>query len=265
MQKIVFNPHYLMYFDTAMTDYWRALALPYEATMLTLQGEMFVKKAELEFHSSARLDDALDIALCCSRIGTSSITFTGVIFRGQERLVSCTLVYVFADAVQQTPKPVPDTLRATIQAYEAGEDMLQLQLGTWQQMQEHASAVREDVFLIEQKIPADEEWDAADATSLHAVVFNRLGVPIATGRLLQPADGVGRIGRMAVLRVLRGTGAGRRVLQALMAAARERKDRQLLLHAQRSAEGFYARYGFAPEGEAFDEVGIEHIAMTCRV
>jgi YbgC/YbaW family acyl-CoA thioester hydrolase len=62
MQKIVFNAHYLMYFDTAISDYWRALALPYEATFVALQGDLYVKKATLEFHVSARLDDQLEVA-----------------------------------------------------------------------------------------------------------------------------------------------------------------------------------------------------------
>jgi YbgC/YbaW family acyl-CoA thioester hydrolase len=76
MQKIVFNAHYLMYFDTAVADYWRALALPYEEAMHQLQGDLYVKKATVEFHASARMDDRLDIGLrarasarrrCCSR------------------------------------------------------------------------------------------------------------------------------------------------------------------------------------------------------
>ena len=261
MQKIVFNPHYLMYFDTAMSEYWRALALPYDATMQALQGEMFVKKAAIEFHASARLDDALDVALQCSRIGTSSLTFSAAIFRGQEHLISCELIYVFADPLKQTPKPVPDALRAIMLGYEAGEPVLQVRVDSWAVLQAHAAEVRSAVFLLEQKITVEEEWDAADATAMHAVVCNRLGLPVATGRLLQPAGGEGRIGRMAVHRVLRGTGVGRTVLQALMAAARKRNDRRVLLHAQRSAEGFYARLGFAAVGEAFDEVGIEHITM----
>ena len=89
MQKIVFNAHYLMYFDTAMTDYWRALALPYDTTMQTLGGELYVRRATVEFHASARMDDQLDVALKCSRIGTSSMLFTGAIFRGDEHLISC--------------------------------------------------------------------------------------------------------------------------------------------------------------------------------
>src|ERR1700712_922301 len=97
MQKIVFNAHYLMYFDTAVADYWRALALPYEEAMHQLDGDLYVKKATVEFNGSARMEDRLDIGLKCSRIGTSSMIFSGGIFRSDELLVTCELVYVFAD------------------------------------------------------------------------------------------------------------------------------------------------------------------------
>jgi YbgC/YbaW family acyl-CoA thioester hydrolase len=82
MQKIVFNAHYLMYFDTAMSGYWRALALPYNSTLQALQGDLYVKKASIEFHASARVDDQLDVALRCRRIGNSSLVFDGAIFSG---------------------------------------------------------------------------------------------------------------------------------------------------------------------------------------
>ena len=67
-QRIVFNPHYLMYLDTAFTEYWRALAIPYDAIPTMLGGDMYVKKSILEYHGSARLDDLLD--------GAPAIEFT---------------------------------------------------------------------------------------------------------------------------------------------------------------------------------------------
>ena len=76
-QKIVFNGHYLMYFDTAVAGYWRALALPYAQTMESLGGDLYVRKATLEYHGSARYDDLLDVGLRCARIGNSSIVFSG--------------------------------------------------------------------------------------------------------------------------------------------------------------------------------------------
>ncbi|WP_296444282.1 YbgC/FadM family acyl-CoA thioesterase [Rhodoferax sp. UBA5149] len=262
MQKIVFNAHYLMYFDTAISDYWRALALPYDSTMQSLEGDLYVKKATVEFHASARVDDQLDVALKCSRIGTSSMVFTGAIFRGEEHLISGELIYVFADPSTQTSKPVPVALRDVLLGYEAWEPMVRLELGTWQALGAAASKVRTEVFVEEQRIPVEMEWDEADATAVHALARNRLGLPVGTGRLLQQAPGVSRIGRMAVNRVVRGSNVGRDVLRALMQAATERGDHEVRLHAQRTAKGFYTRLGFLPCGEPFEEAGIVHLEMV---
>ena len=86
MQQIVFNGHSLMYFDTAVTDYWRRLAMPYAATMAQLGGDMYVKRASVEYHASAGMDDFLDVCMRCDRIGNSSMSFAGAIFRGDELL-----------------------------------------------------------------------------------------------------------------------------------------------------------------------------------
>ena len=261
MQKIVFNAHYLMYFDTAVADYWRALALPYEEAMHRLEGDLYVKKASVEFNASARMDDRLDVALKCTRIGNSSMTFSGAIFRGDELLITCELIYVFADPATQTSRPVPAALRELLTGFEAGESVIQLRTGPWAQLGTDAAAIRTEVFVEEQRIPKELEWDDADATALHAVAYNRLGQAVATGRLLGAEAGVAKIGRMAVNRVLRGCRLGEQVLEALMAAARARGDHEVVLHAQRSAESFYARLGFRPRGEAFEEAGIPHVEM----
>ena len=261
MQKIVFNAHYLMYFDTAIADYWRALALPYEEAMQLLEGDLYVKKASVEFNASARMDDRLDVALKCARIGNSSITFHGAIFRDAELLITCELVYVFADPKTQTSRPVPPPLRELMTGFEAGEAMVQVRSGSWAQLGTDAARIRTEVFVQEQRIPKDLEWDEADATALHAVVYNRIGQAVGTGRLLPATAGVAKVGRMAVKRVLRGCRLGEQLLQALMAAATARGDREVLLHAQRSAESFYRRLGFQPRGEVFEEAGIPHVEM----
>jgi len=262
MQKIVFNAHYLMYFDTAITDYWRALAMPYEETMVRLGGDLYVKKASVEYHGSAKFDDRLDVALKCARIGTSSMTFTGAIFRGDELLISCELIYVFADPSSQTSKPVPDVLRRMLTGFEAGEAMLQIKTGDWAALGADAGKVRTAVFVEEQGIPMEMEWDEADNTAVHAVAYNGLGQGIATGRLVIQAEGVGKIGRMAVHQALRGSRVGGEILRTLMGVARQRGDREVMLYAQRSAEGFYQGLGFVPRGEPFEEVGIPHIEMV---
>lgn len=262
MQKIVFNPHYLAYFDCAISDYWRALAMPYTAAMQRLGGDIFLRKTAVEFNASAEMDDRLDIGLRCDRIGTSSMTFVGGIFRGDRLLTAGELVYVFADPATQTSRPVPAPLRALIEAYEAGQPVTQVQTGDWAALGDAARALRTAVFIEEQGIARADEWDEADATAVHAVVTNLLGMPVATGRLLQQAPGEGRIGRMAVDRALRGSGVGRQLIQALQQAAFERGDRRIVLSAQRSAEGFYQRLGYVPEGAPYDEVGIAHIGMA---
>lgn len=261
MQKIVFNAHYLMYFDTAITDYWRTLVLPYEEAMVRLGGDLYVRKASVEFNASARFDDALDVGMKCARIGNSSIVFHGGLFRRDELLVSCELVYVFADPTTQTSRPVPEALRSILTAYEAGETLCEVATGDWSALGEGASALRRAVFIEEQGVPAELEWDEHDQTAVHAVARNRLGQVIATGRLLSEVPGLARIGRMAVHRVLRNGGHGEAVLRALEAVAAARGDTAVTLHAQRSAERFYARLGYRPHGEPFEEAGIAHQEM----
>ena len=265
MQQIVFNGHYLMYFDTAVTDYWRQLAMPYAQTLQQLGGDLFVKKASVEYHASAEMDDFLDVCMRCERLGNSSMTFVGAIFRGDALLITSELVYVYADPVAQKSQPIPPALRDMLEGYERGEDMVQVHTGSWQDFQKLASPLRTEVFVHEQKVPAELEWDHEDETALHAVVLNRMGMALATGRLLQHAPGVARIGRMAVKKPMRGSDLGQRVLHALMDAARHRGDTQVILHAQCSAEGFYKRSGFEPQGAVFEEAGIAHVEMVRKL
>ncbi|MBP7914794.1 MAG: GNAT family N-acetyltransferase [Vitreoscilla sp.] len=140
--------------------------------------------------------------------------------------------------------------------------MVDVRVGTWDVLGREAQMIRSEVFVAEQKIPAEMEWDAADAECIHAVAYNRLGMPVATGRLLEHVPGVAKIGRMAVRRALRGSRVGRAVLEALMQAARDRGEREVILHAQMSAEPFYRRAGFSQRGPVFEEAGIAHAEMV---
>ena len=262
MQQIVFNGHYLMYMDTAVAGYWRAMALPYQDSMQSLGGDLYVRKATIEYEDSARYDDQLEVGIRCARIGNSSMVLQSGVFRGEQRLVHGDLVYVFADPAAQTAKPVPPALRALLTGFDAGESMISVRTGNWATLGRQAGAIRDAVFIQEQGIPAALEHDAADATAVHAVAFNRLGRALGTGRLLVSEPGVSKIGRMAVLASVRGAGIGRPLLDALVNAARDRGDREVLLHAQASAVGFYLRAGFAPRGPVFEEAGIAHQAMA---
>ena len=264
MQKIVFNGHYLMYFDTAVGGYWRALAMPYHETMAYLDGDLFVRKATVEYEGSARYDDVLDIGVRCGRIGNSSLVFGCAVFRNDQPLVSGELVYVFADPATQTSKPVPQELREVLQGFESGKPMVEVRVGNWDDLGRDASSIRTSVFIEEQGIPMQMEWDEADPdpACIHAVAYNRFGKPLATGRLLEHVPGVAKIGRMAVTQSMRGSGVGRSVLDALMKRARELGYREAVLHAQTSAAAFYSRVGFVSRGVTFEEVGIPHIEMV---
>ncbi|MET4727255.1 putative GNAT family N-acyltransferase [Lysobacter enzymogenes] len=120
-------------------------------------------------------------------------------------------------------------------------------------------AVREAVFVREQNVPLELELDAErDPQCQHVLAFDADGEPIGTGRLTPDR----RIGRMAVLAAWRGRGVGEALLQALVARARALGWREVSLHSQASAIGFYARQGFLPFGPRFEEAGgIEHLAM----
>jgi YbgC/YbaW family acyl-CoA thioester hydrolase len=262
MQKIVFNGHYLTYIDTAVTAYWGRVALPYETAFHILGGELYVKKATLEYHASALMDDDLSVGMKCSKLGKSSMVFEAGIFRGDKLLISGELIYVFADPTTQTSKPIPEALRNILLIFEAGESVVDLKTGTWDELKDGAAALRTEVFVEEQEIPQELEWDEHDAKALHALVRNKLGQPVATGRLLQPQPRLAQIGRMAVSKALRGGNLGRMVIEALVDAARQRGDHQVILHAQCSAEGFYRRLGFKAHGEVFQDAGIDHIEMT---
>ena len=130
--------------------------------------------------------------------------------------------------------------------------------GSWAQLGDAASAIRHEVFVVEQHVPVELELDAFDAVALHALAFDgAANTALGTGRLLPD----GHVGRMAVRRDARGADVGSRLLLALMELAQQRGDPAVVLHAQLSARGFYERHGFIPEGPVFMDAGIEHIAM----
>jgi YbgC/YbaW family acyl-CoA thioester hydrolase len=262
MQRIVFNAHYLMYFDTAVAGYWRAMAMPYHETMHALAGDFYARKATLEYEASARYDDQIATGVRCGQIGNSSMRLQAAVFRGEQCLVHGELVYVFADPATQTSKPIPAPLRDWFQAFEAGEPMVRVEAGDWARLGAGAAPIRHAVFTEEQGIDAALDDDGQDANALHAVAFNRLGLALGTGRVITVAPGVAKIGRMAVIASMRGTSVGRQLLAALVQAARARGDREAMLHAQASAVGFYVRQGWQARGPAFEEAGIPHQEMV---
>ncbi|MGC3998881.1 MAG: GNAT family N-acetyltransferase [Anaeromyxobacter sp.] len=121
-------------------------------------------------------------------------------------------------------------------------------------------ALRLEVFVGEQQVPAELEQDELDAVAFHAIALED-GRCVGTGRLVEQAGGVGRVGRMAVAATHRGAGVGGRVLALLEQQARASGLGGIELHAQVHAEAFYARHGYRPHGERFEEAGIEHVIM----
>ncbi|MFF7049089.1 GNAT family N-acetyltransferase [Streptomyces griseorubiginosus] len=130
--------------------------------------------------------------------------------------------------------------------------------------------VRKEVFVGEQGVPEDIEYDAYDAVALHVLAVREDGVPLGTGRLLfgEAAAGktggdasVGSLGRLAVTQAARGLGVGAALVRAIEDAARARGLATVDLHAQTHALGFYERLGYVAYGPEFPDAGIAHRAM----
>jgi predicted GNAT family N-acyltransferase len=136
-------------------------------------------------------------------------------------------------------------------------DDFSLSIGDWSSQHEKARPLREQVFVVEQQVPLAMEYDEFDPVSRHAVATDAQGQVIGTGRLLPD----GHIGRMAVAAGWRGLGVGRALLDRLLDEARARGLREVILHAQTQATGFYSRVGFVAVGEEFLEAGIPHMQM----
>jgi predicted GNAT family N-acyltransferase len=134
--------------------------------------------------------------------------------------------------------------------------MIRIDLMGWHEARERASPIRFEVFVREQRVPAEIELDDMDAKCLHALAFHQEQV-VGTGRLLPD----GHIGRMAVLKPYRGKGVGAAMLERLVEAARARGDREVALSAQVHAMRFYRAHGFVEEGAEYEEAGIAHQAM----
>jgi len=140
---------------------------------------------------------------------------------------------------------------------------LRVELVTGPDACEAAFAIRRHVFIDEQGVAEDEEFDEFDATAVHALVYAD-DRAVGTGRLLE-IDGKGRIGRMAVLREFRGRGVGLAILDALLAVADRLGYTEIVLHAQVHAIGFYETRGFRAHGPEFTEAAIPHRVMRRRL
>lgn len=127
----------------------------------------------------------------------------------------------------------------------------------WVDRESEIRAIRETVFMHEQGVPEELEWDGLDPVCEHVLAYDERGEAIGTGRLSED----GRIGRMAVLKPWRGRGLGRAILVALLERARKRSLARVSLAAQTYAIGFYEKYGFRATGDVFPDAGIPHQEM----
>ena len=131
----------------------------------------------------------------------------------------------------------------------------------WIASRDKLRAIRRAVFIEEQNVPEELEWDGADERAYHVLASDDEGEPIGTGRL--KIDG--QIGRMAVSRDWRGRGVGSAILRTLVGLARKEGCSVVRLHAQTHALPFYAKHGFTAIGPEFDEAGIPHREMELRL
>jgi predicted GNAT family N-acyltransferase len=131
-----------------------------------------------------------------------------------------------------------------------------------------ACDIRTRVFVDEQGVPPQEEIDEHDRTdrdAVHVLIRGQGGAAIGAGRYYIGAPGTVQIGRMAVLREARGTGAGSALLRELVSVAKQRGFARAHLHAQTHARGFYLKAGFFDDGETLWDAGIEHVPMSLQL
>jgi len=128
---------------------------------------------------------------------------------------------------------------------------------SWRDMESHLRDIRSKVFIEEQNVPEDLEWEDADLNAVHLLV-KTTGQYVATARLLN----TGQIGRMAVLKPYRLSGIGSAMLVELLSIAEERNMQRVILNAQVDAMAFYKKQGFKVESDVFDDAGIPHRKMS---
>lgn len=134
--------------------------------------------------------------------------------------------------------------------------MVKIAVVSWVEAQAALSSIRRTVFIEEQAVPEELEWDGEDEHALHVLVAEG-GEPVGCGRMLVD----GQIGRMAVLKEYRDRGVGRLILKTLLMEAEKLRRSRVFVNAQTHAAGFYAKYGFIPVGGEFPDAGISHLRL----
>ena len=138
---------------------------------------------------------------------------------------------------------------------------LKIQVVDWQSHRDDLLSVRQEVFVVEQKVPAEEEIDDLDPIATHLLAVDPGGLPIGTARVL--ADG--HIGRVAVLKAERGQGIGRALTEAAVEYLKSQHFEEAKLNSQVQVVEFYEKLGFVTYGDVFYECEIPHLAMSKRL
>ncbi|MCK7544221.1 GNAT family N-acetyltransferase [Marinobacter bryozoorum] len=133
---------------------------------------------------------------------------------------------------------------------------------SWQLAPRSLREIRQRVFIDEQRVPAELEWDDTDEIADHFLAVLPDNTPVATGRMFTTLEDTAHIGRMAVLPEHRGKGIGEAMLRHIMAAAAGQVQ-DLHLSAQEHAVPFYQRSGFHVFTGPYDDAGIPHFGMRC--
>jgi len=135
-----------------------------------------------------------------------------------------------------------------------------IRLADWENDKTALRAIRNQVFIKQQNVPEDLEWDEFDSTATHFLAM-RNNLPIACARLKVDTQ----IGRMAVLADYRNEGTGTKLLQFVLQTIAEQNIGEVYLHAQVTAMAFYEKHGFIAQGDIFYEAGIPHRAMLKNI
>mgnify|MGYP005667637703 FL=1 len=117
-QSVVFNPHYLTFADIAVTEYYRAIGMPYPTAFDVVVADLYARKTQIEYHSSARFDDVLDLYVRVSRLGRSSFDFSIEVARLEESIATIEMTYVHANLERQKSVPLTDQFRDACVAFE---------------------------------------------------------------------------------------------------------------------------------------------------
>jgi len=128
---------------------------------------------------------------------------------------------------------------------------------TWEKDQVAIKSVRVPVFVEEQQVPYDIDFDDFDAPAVHWLAYDADLIPVGTARMLED----GHFGRMAVLKWSRKQGVGRLIMLSAIAYAAAAGMKNMFLHAQLPAMEFYQGLGFYSYGEVFNDAGMDHVAM----